>query len=63
MHVSFIVVTMNSRDRHEIIGLCKISYFIKQLCCSICLEKSVSNASKLLKNGVSRLNNAENRIF
>ena len=32
--LSFIVVTMNSRDRYEIIGLCKISHLIKQPCSS-----------------------------
>ena len=39
IHVSFIVVTMNSKDRYEIIGLCKISHSIKQPCGSICLKK------------------------
>ena len=42
---SFIEVVMNSRDQYEIIGLCKISYFIKQPCRSVCWKKH----SKLLK--------------
>ena len=40
---------MYSRDRYEIIGLCKISHFLKQPCRNVCVEKSVINASKLLK--------------
>ena len=47
MLLSFIVVTMSSRSRYEIIGLHKISHFIKQACSSTCL-KSISNVSKLL---------------
>ena len=43
MPLSFIVVTMNTWDRYEIIGLCKISHSIKQPSSSICL-KSVINA-------------------
>ena len=40
---------MNSRDRYEIIGLCKISHSIKQPCRSVCLKKSVRNAYTLAK--------------
>ena len=48
--ISFFMVTMNSRDRYEIIGLRKISYFIKQPCRSTYLpEKSSRSASKLLE--------------
>ena len=39
--VSFIAVAMNSRDRYEIIGLRKISHFIKQPCRSACLKKAL----------------------
>ena len=45
---SFIAVTMNSRDWYEIIGLSKISPFIKQPCRNFCLE-SVINGSKFLE--------------
>ena len=41
-NLSFIVVTMNSRDRYEIIGLCKISHSIKQPFSSICLKKALT---------------------
>ena len=37
----FIAVAMNSRDRYEIIGLRKISHFIKQPCRNVCLEKAL----------------------
>ena len=37
--LSFIVVTMNSRDQYEIIGLRKISHSIKQPYGSACLKK------------------------
>ena len=37
----FIVVAMNNRDRYEIIGLCKISHFIKQPCRSVYLKKAL----------------------
>ena len=30
---------MNSRDRYKIIGLHKISHFIKQRCKNVCLKK------------------------
>ena len=32
---------MNGRDRYKIIGLHEISYFIKQLCDSVCLKKGL----------------------
>ena len=38
-YTSFIAVVMNSKDWYEIIGLCKISHFIKQFCKNVCLEK------------------------
>ena len=48
--MSFIAIAMNNRDRYEIIGLRKISHFIKQPCRNVCLEKALAtNASKLLK--------------
>ena len=47
--ISYIAVAMYSRDQYEIIGLRKISHFIKQPCRNVCLEKNVINASKLLK--------------
>ena len=37
--VSFFAVAMNSRDRYKIMGLCKISRFIKQPCSSVCQKK------------------------
>ena len=37
--VSYIVVAMHSKDRYKIIGLRKISHFIKQPCRNVCLEK------------------------
>ena len=37
----FIVVTMNSRDQYEIIGICKTSHSIKQPCSSVCLKKAL----------------------
>ena len=39
--VSFIAVAMNSRDQYKIIGLCKISHFIKQPCRNVCMEKAL----------------------
>ena len=39
--LSFIAVAMNSRDQYKIIGLCKISHFIKQPCRNVCLEKAL----------------------
>ena len=40
-YVSYIAVAMYSRDRYEIIGLRKISHFIKQPCKNVCLEKAL----------------------
>ena len=37
--LAFIAVAMNFRDRCEIIGLHKISHFIKQPSSSVCLKK------------------------
>ena len=48
LYISFIVVTMNSRDQYEIIGLFNISHSTKQPCRNFCL-KNVRNASKMLK--------------
>ena len=42
------MVTLNSKDRYEIIGRREVSDFIKQPCRNVCL-KSARNASKLLK--------------
>ena len=39
--LSFIVVAMNSRNRYEIVELCKISHFIEQPCRSACLKKAL----------------------
>ena len=39
IYISFIAVAINSRDQYEIIGLCKISHFVKQPCRNVCLEK------------------------
>ena len=39
--ITFIVVTMNSRDGYEIIGLHKILHSIKQPSRSVCLKKAL----------------------
>ena len=41
LQVSFIAVAMNSRDQYEIVGLRKISHFIKQPCRNVSLEKAL----------------------
>ena len=46
--VPFIVVAMNSRDRYEIIVLCKILHSLKQPYRNACLIKAL-NTSKFLK--------------
>ena len=46
--ISFIVVAMNRRDWHEIIGLYKISHPIKHPCSSVCLKR-VRNTLNLLR--------------
>ena len=46
MILSVIAVAMNRRDRHEIIGLHKISHSIKQPCSSVCLKKALKLAEK-----------------
>ena len=45
--ILFITVTMNSRDRYEIIGLHKISHFINNLA-EMFAWKNIINAPKLL---------------
>ena len=39
-NLSYSTVVLHSKDRYEIIGLCKILDFIKQPCKNICLEKA-----------------------
>ena len=48
-YVSYSTVVLYSRDQYEIIRLLKISHAIKQPCSSVCLKKSIINASKMLK--------------
>ena len=60
MHISFIAITMNNRDRYEIIGLCKISHSIKQSCRSVGLKKAFEMHQSCLSNAVHWLNKVEN---
>ena len=45
--VSFIAVAMNSRDQYEIIGLRKISHFMKQPCRNVGLHKYIKVAETM----------------
>ena len=55
----FVAVAMNSRDRYEIIELCKILYSTKQPCSSVCLK----NVLNLLENAIPWVTKAKTQIF